>query len=135
LFRQDNMLAACDPTKGEYLAASVLFRGAIQSTEINEAISKVKEQNKFVKWIPTGFKVARSEVPPASSPVGVMLLANNSAITSVFTRILSSFDRLWSRKAFAHWYTDAGMEEKDLDNARNHMQGIVDAYKAKTEGN
>ena len=135
LFHQDNMLAACDPTKGHYLAASVLFRGNIQSTEINEAISKVKEQNTFVNWIPTGFKVARSEEPPANMPVGVALLANNSAIGSVFSRILASFDKLWSRKAFSHWYTDAGMEEKDLEEARNHIQGIVDFYKEKPEEN
>ncbi|MHA1729538.1 MAG: tubulin beta chain [Promethearchaeota archaeon] len=132
-FDKDNMLAAINPEEGKYLAASVLFRGEVLATEVNEAMSQVKEQYKFVDFIPTGFKVSKSEVAPADSSVGVVLLANNTGIVEVFERILASFDKLWSRKAFAFWYTDNGFEEADIDEAANSVRKLIERYKGLTE--
>ena len=134
VFSDDYICAACKPSQGKYLATSVLFRGDVKQTAINEAMGTIKEQNTFVNWIPTGFKISRSETPPKDSALGVIMLANNSEIVTVFERIASMFDRLWARKAFGHWYTDNGFEEKDLDDARAEVQAVIDQYKAITEG-
>jgi cell division GTPase FtsZ len=133
VFNDDYICAACKPTTGKYLAASVLFRGAVKTSDVNEAMASVKEQNSFVNWIPTGFKISKSETAPKDSALGVVMMANNSEVVSVFERIGSNFDRLWSRKAFAHWYTDNGFEEKDLDDARALVQKCIDDYKKVTE--
>lgn len=133
VFSDEYMCAASKPTQGKYLASSVLFRGDVKQSDINDAMATIKEQNTFVNWIPTGFKISRSETPPRDSALGIVMMANNSEIVTVFERICATFDRLWERKAFAHWYTDAGFEEKDLDDARESIQKVVDHYKALTE--
>lgn len=133
VFSDDWLAAACNPTQGRYLAASVLFRGDVKTTDVNEAMASVKEKNTFVNWIPTGFKISKSGTSPSDSALGVVMMGNNSEIVTVFERICVSFDRLWSRKAFAHWYTDGGFEEKDLDDARELVQKTIDEYKTLTE--
>lgn len=133
VFSDEFICAACKPTTGKYLATSVLFRGDVRTSDINDAMATIKEQNSFVNWIPTGFKISRSEKAPLDSALGLIMMANNSEIVSVFERICAVFDRLWSRKAFAHWYTDNGFEEKDLDDARETVQKVIDRYKVLTE--
>jgi hypothetical protein len=133
LFNSESILADMNPSEGKYLAASVLFRGNILATEMTEAMSQIKEQYKFVDFIPTGFKVSKSEVPPADSSVGIVLLANNTGIVEVFERILAQFDKLWSRKAFAHWFTDEGFEEEDINEAADAVRQIIEHYKSYNE--
>jgi cell division GTPase FtsZ len=133
VFSDDFIAAACKPTQGRYLAASVLFRGDVKTTDVNEAMAAVREKNNFVNWIPTGFKISKSNTSPKDSALGIVMMGNNSEIVSVFQRICATFDRLWERKAFAHWYTDAGFEEKDLDDARKLVQKVIDEYKSLTE--
>ncbi|MHA1583640.1 MAG: tubulin beta chain [Promethearchaeota archaeon] len=133
IFNDDYICAACKPSQGKYLAASVLFRGDVKQTDVNDAMGTIKEQNTFVNWIPTGFKISRSEKAPANSALGLIMMANNSEIAAVFEHTAAMFDRLWSRKAFAHWYTDAGFEEKDLEDARALVQTVIDEYKNLTE--
>lgn len=133
LFDKDNILADMNPSEGKYLAASVLFRGKVLATEITEAMSQIKEQYDFVDFIPTGFKVSKSEIPPSDSTVGIVLLANNTGIVEVFERILAQFDKLWARKAFAHWYTDAGFEEEDINEAADSVRQIIEHYKSYNE--
>ena len=86
-----------------------------------------------MNWIPTGFKISKSQTPPKDSALGVVMMGNNSEVVTVFDRLCAAFDRLWARKAFAHWYTDGGFEEKDLDDARELVQKVIDEYKTLTE--
>ncbi len=133
IFSDDYVCAACKPSQGKYLASSVLFRGDVKQSDINDAMATIKEQNAFVNWIPTGFKISRSETAPKDSALGLVSMSNNSEIVSVFERSCATFDRLWERKAFAFWYTDEGFEEKDIEDARETVQKVIDHYKAITE--
>lgn len=133
IFNDEFICAACKPTQGKYLASSVLFRGDVKQSDVNDAMATIKEQNSFVNWIPTGFKISRSEMAPKDSALGLVMMGNNSEIVTVFERLCATFDRLWERKAFAHWYTDNGFEEKDIDEARATVQRVIDLYKSLTE--
>jgi tubulin beta len=35
---------------------------------------------------------------------------------------------MWRRKAFAHWYTDQGMEEMEFIEAESNMSDLVSEY-------
>jgi tubulin beta len=54
------MMAACDPRTGRYLTASAMFRGKIQTKEVDEQMLLVRNKNSsyFVEWIPHNIKVS-----------------------------------------------------------------------------
>lgn len=134
LFKSTNIMAEVNPDDGAYISSTVMFRGAVKSAEIDESMREIKEKLKFVDWMPTGFKVGLSEPPPQGSDFAAAMVSNHTGIIQVFNRILSQFDRLWSKKAFSHWYTDAGFTEDDIINARDDIAALVSEYEAALSG-
>lgn len=65
-FRPETQLVKCDPRKGKYICCCMLYRGDVESTDINCAIRdiKCKKTIKFVDWSPTGFKIGINYQPP-----------------------------------------------------------------------
>lgn len=134
LFSRENTLAACDPHEGKYLAISVLFRGDINSAEADQAVDEARKDIHFVDFIPTGFKMGLSEWAPTDAPLGMAMLANNTAITTVFQKILDQFNTLWDKKAFSHWYIDEGFDEGTFASAAESVAKLIEAYQATTNG-
>ncbi|KAJ4439234.1 Tubulin alpha-1 chain, partial [Periplaneta americana] len=58
-FEPANQLVKCDPRRGKYMACCMLFRGDVTPTDVNSAITNIKQMRSilFVDWCPTGFKV------------------------------------------------------------------------------
>lgn len=58
-FEPSNQMIKCDPTRGNYMSCCLLFRGDVNPSDINAAITRIKGMRsiKFVAWSPTGFKV------------------------------------------------------------------------------
>ncbi len=59
----------------------------------------------------------------------VMMLANTTAIASVFNRIDYKFDALWSKRSFVHWYINEGMEEHEFVTARDNLAALEADYR------
>ena len=56
------------------------------------------------------------------------LLANNTAITSTWTRLNEKFDIMFAKRAFVHWYIGEGMEEGEFLEARDCQESLVRDY-------
>ncbi|XP_075257543.1 tubulin alpha-1C chain-like, partial [Convolutriloba macropyga] len=86
---QHQMLKSIDGQQ-KYMACTMLYRGAVNPKDVNQAINFVKglEKVKFVDWCPTGFKVGINHQPTTVIPGGdlasvrrsVTMLSNCSGI-------------------------------------------------------
>lgn len=107
MFDPYNMMVACDPRKGKYLAASCIFRGAnVSSKDVDQQMfnMQTKESDQFVPWIPNNIKSSICNVSPKGEPLSGTFIANSTAIQEVFKRISTQFSHMFKRKAFIHWY-------------------------------
>lgn len=138
VFETDSHMMKCDLKSGKYMACCMLYRGDVNSKEINHAISSIKQNRsvQFVDWCPTGFKIGINSSPPkttpdsyfASSTRGVTMLASNTSISNVFGCLNYKFDLMFAKKAFVHWYLSEGMELDDFMEARYDLAALQMDY-------
>lgn len=118
VFDGKNLLVKCDPMEGKYMSCGLFYRGDVCGIEINRSVQDIKEkrQGSFVDWSPTSFKIGINSQPPmcvpgsdlAHSDKAVCMLSNNTAIKTVWERLLEKFDLLLSKKGFVHHYIEEG---------------------------
>ena len=85
----------------------------------------------------TGLKCGLDyHTPGARMPAGQLAVApkvvlgafNSTAMAGHVARYTQVFDRLYQRRAFCHWYTDAGMEEAEFNEAREDLALLEGDY-------
>jgi len=124
------MMAACDPRRGRYLTASVMFRGKISSKDVDEQMLLVNQKNSayFVEWIPNNIKTSICDIAPKNLKMAATFVGNSTAIQELFKRVSDQFTAMFRRKAFLHWYTGEGMEEMEFTEAESNMNDLVSEY-------
>lgn len=130
LFDAENLMAACDPRHGKYLAVAGMFRGRLSVKEVEEEITNIQNKNSayFVEWIPNNIKTTICNVPPKGLKMSATFVGNTTAIQEVFKRINDQFTTMLKKKAFLHWYTEEGMEPSEFDEAFNNVTDLINEY-------
>ena len=110
----------------------VIYKGNVDHIEAKQTIHKMTENGKirFAEWSPTA-KIWRDfyPLPPdiqsdemVVSKSEAVMLANNTGITRFLNeRITKKVDKLYSQRAYIHWYIKEGMEEEEFMEAREDL--------------
>uniref|UniRef100_A0A0G4HLA1 Tubulin beta chain n=1 Tax=Chromera velia CCMP2878 TaxID=1169474 RepID=A0A0G4HLA1_9ALVE len=130
MFDSRNMMCAADPKLGRYLSACAMFRGRMATREVDAHMMAVQTKNSsyFVEWIPNNIKSSVCDVAPKGLKMASTLIANSTAIQSMFSRVAEQFTKMFRRKAFLHWYTGEGMDEMEFTEAESNMNDLVSEY-------
>jgi len=106
VFDPRNMMAAVDPRQGRYLTASVIFRGKMSTSEVDEQMLSIQNRNSssFVEWIPNNIKSSVCDVPLRNHRMSATFIGNNTCIQDLFKRIGQQFSIMFRRRAFLMWW-------------------------------
>lgn len=130
LFDAKNLMSACDPHKGKYLTAAVIFRGRMSTKVVDEQMVNIQNKNSsyFVEWIPNNCQTAICDIPPRGYKMSGTFIGNTTAIQETFRRMNHQFTAMFRRKAFLHWFTGEGMEEAEFKEAESNMHDLIAEY-------
>ncbi|CAL2046642.1 unnamed protein product [Caenorhabditis brenneri] len=84
VFKSSNLMVACDPVKGKYLGADVIFRGELEMKEITDKMASTPGVHKNAR-------ATLCKIPPAGLKAAATLVANSTAIQEMFKRISGEF--------------------------------------------
>merc|ERR1712113_1220522 len=68
------------------------------------------------------------DIPPRGLKMAATFIGNSTAIQEMFKRVSESFTAMCRRKAFLHWYTGEGMDEREFTEAESNMNDLVSEY-------
>jgi len=128
--RRENM-----PDDGKHMTASLIFRGAMSTQEVDENVEKRQSANSddFVEWIPNNMKTSVVEVPPKDAQQSCTFIANTTALKGIFQRLATQFGAMYKRKAFLHWYKGEGMDEMEFQEADKNVRDLITEYQDKQD--
>ncbi|VDP68237.1 unnamed protein product [Echinostoma caproni] len=140
VFSNTGQTVKCDLNRGKFMACVLSFRGLVGPRLVNSALSRIKvtPHYEYVDWCPTGLKVNLVAQPPvfvaqdahiSPTDCSVTMLANSTAISSVWASVGAKFDMMFSRRCFVHWFLNEGLEEAELKEARETLASIEQDYR------
>jgi len=134
-FSPRNFFSNVKPDDGKYMTASLIFRGAMSTQEVDENVEKRQSANSddFVEWIPNNMKTSVVEVPPKDAKQSCTFIANTTALKGIFQRLATQFGAMYKRKAFLHWYKGEGMDEMEFQEADKNVRDLITEYQDKQD--
>lgn len=130
VFDSRNVMTACNPLRGRYLTAAVIFRGNVSVKQVDEEILAVQNKHsaQFAEWIPNNVKTAVCHIPPRDLKMSATFIGNSTAIQECFKRISEQFASMFRRKAFLHCYTGEGMDPMEFSEAESNVNDLISEY-------
>jgi len=141
-FEQSSSLASFLPDKGQYLGINLVYRGDVNQKDALSAINEIKlnKRIKFFEGGPTGIKILANpmeckyfpDTEMKKSPRSLCKVANNTAIGQIVARITKKFDKLYSKRAYVHWFADVkdkfAEAREDLSSFEKDYEEIIAVY-------
>lgn len=122
-----HQLMNVDPRGSTYMALAFLVRGSTSVSDVNHNVAKVRKQVKMLPYNEDAFKIGLCSVPPKGLPYSVLSLANSCAAHHMFGQNLKLFNRLYSKRAHLHHYTQY-VEKECFDEAFEASNSLMKDY-------
>lgn len=132
-------LSGFDPGEDEYMAALLIYRGALESKEVNAAAQWLKTNRKlsFAQGTSGGLLTGICEVPTgtlrgdhvAAFPRTVTMIGNPLYVSKYFSKgVTEHFDEMFAERAFVHSYEKAGVDGDAFISARTQLEQLSKDY-------
>lgn len=130
LFNPISMTTGSDFRNGRYLNCSVIFRGKVSASEVEELLHKVQQKTSTstFKWIPGNIQTSLYSIPHQGLEMSSTFVGNSTAIQEVFKRITEPFAIMFRRKAFLRPYIREGIDEMEFTEAEYNMNDLISEY-------
>jgi len=130
-----NFFSNVKPDDGKYMTASLIFRGPMNTQEVDEITEKRQKANEddYVAWIPNNQKTSIVIEPPQDYESSCTFVANTTALKGIFQRLATQFGAMYKRKAFLHWYKGEGMDEMEFQEADKNVRDLITEYQDKQD--
>ena len=114
---------------GKLMAINCGFRGNLPTPEIDDEIAKLRQKvsDDTVQWISSPFKSSLLSIPPINTSISSTLIANTTAIKSVFKKYLNHFknEPIANEQEKRMQFDIAQKNIKDLINEYQDKQDVV----------
>jgi len=130
-------IADFDPIADKFMAIKLYGRGSIDAKQLESTIEWTKNNQKvhFLDWC-HAFKVNVCPKPMAktegenfgTSGNSVVVMGNNVAMSRKFSGNNSTYDMMYSQRAYVHHYVNYGMEEGEFSHSREDMGFLEKDY-------
>ncbi|XP_037950225.1 tubulin gamma-1 chain-like [Teleopsis dalmanni] len=146
LLQPSSMMVSCEADKSNVhrlIGNLNIIQGEVNPLDLNKCLQRMREREmvKFIEWAPAGLEIAfarNSSFIHNDHKVSGLLMANNTCISSVFTRALARYDKLRKRGAFLDQFKRIEVFEENLqefDDAREVLEGLAKEYEAAASPN
>ena len=130
-FRPESCLVSGNPRQGTYLACALMFRGAVDVSDVTRGVLKIRNHLRVPRWSADGFKVGLCAKPSLGAPASLLCLSNNTCLAHTFQAMVDRFAKLYQRRVYAHHYEGAmGHAELEdaFESALNNAKALSDLY-------
>lgn len=129
-FKPENFMNKMGVFEGRFFGGALTFRGAHDWYDTTRETAKLqlRHMEKFVPWIPFNLKTSVIDIPQDGFEKTVSFMANSTAIGNFFESHMETFQVLYRKKAFFHWYRNVGMDMKMMDDAYRECEDLVEEY-------
>jgi len=143
LHRKNNMVSV-DTKNGAYISMQCIIQGDVDPGEVHQSLVRIQQRDlRFIPWGPAGCQVALSRKSPyveTAHRVSGLMLANHTAVGSLFKRLHDQFEKMLQRKAYLDQYKKyAPFKDDDwreeFDDASGVVKDLIHDYEACTRPN
>ena len=99
----------------------MLLRGDLTTSDVARGLARLRPSLHVIHWNPDPFKVGLCATPPVGQPHAALALSNSCCYADVVRTMLARFERLYSRRAHLHHFTQY------VEQARPHARATAAA--------
>jgi len=148
LLQPKNIMVSARRKQSVYISILNIIQGEVDPTQVHKSLQRIRERAsmtserntnvRFIPWGPASIQVALSKKSPyvkTAHRVSGLMMANNTSISSLFSKTMKQYLEMRKRKAFLTNYEQVDMFSggqglEEFDSSHDVVQSLIEEYQA-----